>query len=199
MNIFNYEWQNARPQSKIRYQCGYCGTDTTPSWGWNTQEIVGNKGSVLICTYCNKPSFVITYYGCIVQLTPSPKFGNAVEGLPSDVHSLFEEARLCTSCNAFTSAVLTCRKILMHVAVEKGAEKGKSFKNYVDFLVDNQLVSSDMSAWVDNIRIKSNEANHEIDVMSFGDAENLIIFTEMLLKIVYEFPHRLKESNKSDN
>jgi hypothetical protein len=34
--------------------------------------------------------------------------------------------------SAFTSAVLTCRKLLMHLAVEKGAQPGKSFLEYVE-------------------------------------------------------------------
>lgn len=53
--------------------------------------------------------------------------GHDLSGLPDDVHDLYDEARLCTSTGAYTSAVLTCRKILMHVAVEKGASEGENF------------------------------------------------------------------------
>ena len=45
--------------------------------------------------------------------------------------------------------------------------------------------------WVDHIRKKGNEANHEIRLMSRRDAEELILLAEMLLKFVYEFPSRV--------
>ena len=44
---------------------------------------------------------------------------------------------------------------------------------------------------VDHIRKKGNEANHEIKLMTQADAEELIAFTEMLLKFFYEFQNRV--------
>jgi hypothetical protein len=41
---------------------------------------------------------------------------------------------------------------------------------------------------VDQIRDSGNEANHEVVMMKREDAEHLISFCEMLLKIFYEFP-----------
>ena len=49
-------------------------------------------------------------------------------------------------------------------------------------------------AWVDHIRTKGNEANHEIKLMSKADAEELIVFAEMLLKFMFEFPGRLPKA-----
>ena len=43
--------------------------------------------------------------------------------------------------------------------------------------------------WVDHIRTKSNEANHEITLMSKEEAERLITFVEMMLKFIYELPN----------
>ena len=45
--------------------------------------------------------------------------------------------------------------------------------------------------WVDHIRKKGNEAAHEIVLMTKADADELIVFSEMLLKFVYEFPNRV--------
>jgi hypothetical protein len=42
--------------------------------------------------------------------------------------------------------------------------------------------------WVDHIRKKGNEATHEVSLMSESDSKELIVFVEMLLKFVYEFP-----------
>jgi len=49
----------------------------------------------------------------------------------------------------------------------------------------------DGKGWVDHIRKKGNEANHEIVIMKKGDALDLITFIEMLLKFIYEFPSRI--------
>ena len=39
------------------------------------------------------------------------------------------------------------------------------------------------------------EANHEIVLMSKGDAEDLLSFIEMLLKVIYEFPAAIKKKS----
>lgn len=196
-------WNETKPQYDVRYKCGYCGVDTAPSWGWQTsptsRENMNMLGLVLICTSCNRPTFIEIEDKIIVRTTPSAKMGNEVLGLPQEVLSLYDEARKCTGAGAFTAAVLVCRKILMHVAVEKGASKGKGFFEYVEYLANKSYIPQDGKVWVDYIRTKSNEANHEIIVMEERDAEDLITFTEMLLRIVYEFKHRLPPSQEGDD
>jgi len=83
------------------------------------------------------------------------------------------------------------RKILMHVAVELGAPPGRSFKEYVDYLAKSGHIPEKGKVWVNHIRDKGNEANHDIVLMDPKDADELLIFTEMMLKIIYEFPKRL--------
>jgi len=80
---------------------------------------------------------------------------------------------------------------LMHIAVDKGAPAGKTFIEYVEYLADNHYVPLNGKIWVDHIRTKGNEANHEINIMAKADALNLINFIEMLLRIIYEFPSRI--------
>lgn len=76
----------------------------------------------------------------------------------------------------------------MSVAVSEGAEQGLSFKKYVDYLADEGHVPPTAKVWVDHVRDKGNEANHEIALMERNDAERLIKFSEMVLQIMYEFP-----------
>ncbi len=123
---------------------------------------------------------------------PGAPFGNSVADVPQEVGALYAEARNCMTVNSFTSAVLTCRKLLMHIAVEKGAAQGKSFLEYVEYLSLKGYIPPDGKGWVDYIRTKGNEANHEIKIMSSADASDLITFSEMLLKFVYEFPGKMK-------
>jgi len=65
------------------------------------------------------------------------------------------------SSQAYTPAVLACRKILMNVAVSVGAKGSESFASYVEFLAKGGIPFRRRKHWVDHIRTKSNEANHE--------------------------------------
>ena len=80
----------------------------------------------------------------------------------------------------------------MNIAVSKGADEGKTFIEYVEYLAENNYIPPDAKYWVDYIREKGNEATHEIAIMGRKDAEDLIKFMEMLLKIIYEFPASIK-------
>lgn len=80
----------------------------------------------------------------------------------------------------------------MHVSVAKGAEQGLSFLKYIDFLDTNHFIPPGCRRWVDRIREKGNEANHEIVIMNKAEAEEILSLSEMLLKILYEFPNMVK-------
>ena len=122
---------------------------------------------------------------------PGPTPGNRVEHLPPEIEKLFDEARRCAGDGNHTAAVLVCRKILAHLAVEKGAKENLRFIDYVEHLADQGYLPPDGRHWVDHIRRKGNEANHEIKLMSSDDASELISFSEMLLRFVYELPRSI--------
>jgi hypothetical protein len=117
--------------------------------------------------------------------------GNEVANVPQDVGKLYAEARAAVAANAYTAAVLACRKLLMNIAVSQGAGAGLSFVAYVEHLAAAGYIPPNGRVWVDHIRKKGNEATHEIQLMSKSDADELIAFSEMLLKFVYEFPARV--------
>ena len=75
----------------------------------------------------------------------------------------------------------------MNIAVQKKASGNLKFIEYVEYLSDQGYVPPDGKSWVDNIRQKGNEATHEIKLMDKKDAEDLVVFSEMLLKFIYEF------------
>ena len=92
------------------------------------------------------------------------------------------------SVSAFTAGVLATRKLLMNVAASLGASPGGSFQSYVTYLEENGYVPPKARGWVDHIRKKGNEATHEIPPIARTDAEELITFVEMILKLVYDYP-----------
>ena len=196
MHIYEPSWLGTDDIANIRYVCGFCGTLTGPQKGYRTIMVSKRQGFVLICTYCNRPTFVDFLHGKIASTIPSARMGRSINGLPPDVEAVYEEARLCTSAGAYTAAVMLCRKLLMHTAIGKEAEAGKSFLYYVKYLNEKNLIPPGGEEWVDYIRKKGNEANHEIVETTAEDAEKLIALAQMLLIIVYEFEQLLP---KKDN
>lgn len=179
-------WQRIGEVGRRSFVCGHCGKDTGPKEGYSSQVVEGQKRAIYICTYCDQP----TYFTGESQI-PGPRAGSDVECLPSDVAGLYEEIRAGAAAGTYTSVVLACRKMLMHLGVEKGADSGKSFLHYVEYLAEKGYVPPDGRGWVDHVRAKGNEANHEIVLMTRDDALRLVAFVEMLLRFIYEFPGKI--------
>ena len=185
-------WENIQSASARRYRCGYCGDRVASDRGWQTNASAPNSafraGEIRVCPICNQP----TYFRQPVKYQlPGAPAGAAVKHLPSDVERLYDEARDSHAAAAYTAAVLALRKLLMHVAVEKGAKQGMAFVEYVEYLDKHHYLGHDGKGWVDLIRTRGNEANHEIHLMAQADSEHLLTVAEMLLKLVYEFPGSL--------
>jgi hypothetical protein len=189
------EWQRPEPTTfgSVSFTCGYCGSDVASEKGfWG--KVGASNVYICICHRCSRPNF-IDYDRCQY---PGSAFGEPVADITDpSVQVLYDEARRCFSVSAHTSAVLACRKLLMHIAVSKGAEAGKPFVHYVQYLADQNYVPPDARQWIDHIRAKGNEANHEIVVMQREEAEELISFVHMLLKMIFEFPAAVKRRAKN--
>lgn len=178
------QWTGITNMVARKYTCAYCGSVVASQYGLGEVEEKGHH-YIYICPNCGDP----TYFSHGQQI-PGAVFGDEVAALPSDVKGLYDEARVCMIVSAHTASVMACRKLLMNIAVSKGAPEGESYKWYVNYLSDQGYVPPDGKAWVGRIRDKGNDANHEIVPMSRDDAEELITFVEMLLKVIYEFPSR---------
>jgi len=122
----------------------------------------------------------------------------SILGLPPKVNHLFEEVRRCMSASAYTSAMMSCRKILMNIAVEQGADKGLKFIEYVDYLVKKGYSPPNSRSWVDKIRKIGNQATHEIPEIHREDATLVVSFASALLRFVYEFPFLAEGTEKGD-
>ena len=186
-------WPQAGRIKSRPYICGHCSASVASDAGWAGTYVPAaadavtftSPCSIHICHLCCCP----TFFDGNGRPYPGPLPGNSVQDIPdSDLEDLYNEARRCVSQGCYTAAVLCCRKLLMHIAVSKGADPGKKFIFYVQYLSDNNYVPPDASDWVDHVRNKGNEANHEIALVTAQDAEELIAFIEMLLKMLFEFP-----------
>jgi hypothetical protein len=164
------------------YRCAYCGTAVSGAVVARFQQSALFDIKWLQCPHCANGSVLDSES----RLHPSPRFGPSVVGLPKDVSVVYDEARDSMAVNAFTGTELICRKILMHVAVEKGAGPGESFAKYVTHLEDQGYVTPPMKGWVDQIRKIGNAAAHELTPPDRRRAESTMMFTAELLRLVYE-------------
>ncbi|MFE5334833.1 DUF4145 domain-containing protein [Isoptericola sp. NPDC056573] len=125
-------------------------------------------------------------------LSPGGTPLGAVGGLPDDIESAWNEVRNCHANGAYTSSVLMCRKILLHVAVERGLPakdgggRAPSFEQAVRHLQDNGLISGEMQPWVDQIRKSGNGATHDLPAIEKDMATMIGTFTYLLLQVAYE-------------
>ncbi|VDN49120.1 conserved protein of unknown function [Petrocella atlantisensis] len=166
------------------YTCGHCGTYVSGAVIAYTGP-VGARAEWLVCTKCGHGS----YRKDNNIIYPGQVEGPSLTGVPEDVYEAYNEARNCMSVNAFNATELICRKILMHVAVEKGAEEGKSFAFYLDELESLGYITPPMKKWVDIIRKNGNSATHKIEEPNKGRAMSSLMFTAELLRIIYEMEH----------
>lgn len=182
------EWNSKQGMGSHAYRCGYCHRDVASTLGiGSNNSIPGGRTYepqrpsmpvIYYCPRCDSPSYFDQH-----RQVPAPILGMSVSGLPADIDGLYEEARRATSISAFTSCVLTCRKLLMHIAVDRGAQAGLSFVEYIKYLADHGYIPPNGKSWVDRIRVSGNEANHEIVIKNAADADELLTFLEMLLRL----------------
>lgn len=188
-----FGWYSPQDMSVVSYTCGFCGDKVSSTKGLKLIEparSIDQAGGIFLCPYCGGP----TFFTPDREQIPSEPFGARVSSVPQELNALYEEARRCTSSNCFTAAVMLSRKILMHIAADQGAQPDLRFQQYVDYLSNQGFIPPNGKHWVDHIRRKGNEANHEIVLMGQDDAKDLLVFVEMLLKFIYEFPNRISQN-----
>lgn len=189
-----YSWHAVNTLGPKAYTCGYCSHSLSSEKGYFADlppdGRIARRAWIYVCHFCGKP----TFFSTDGKQTPGANFGEDISGIEDEkIKKLYDEARRCIGANAPTSAILACRKLLMHIAVEKGAGENLKFIEYVEYLSDKGYIPPDSKEWVDEIREKGNEATHEIVIMSDAEAKDLLQLTEMLLKIIYQFPADIKK------
>jgi hypothetical protein len=174
-----------------RYTCGSCGAVVSGAVVAEYTRVKDNQQQQvrwLLCTDCGVGS---TANGDTI--VPGSAFGPTIEGLPDDVRAAYDEARRCMQASSFTGAEPLSRKILMHVAVEKGAKEGDKFAAYLAHLEKEGYVTPPMRSWVGLIRDNGNAATHKLATPDRQRAESTVMFTAELLRLVYEMEYMARK------
>lgn len=184
-------WGNIGYQKSKELICGFCNAHIQSEQGYNgTYNPTGKSVHLYYCHKCGR----FNYFDEKGEQSPAPMTGDEVLNITDEtVKDLYAEARRCCTTNSYTASVLCSRKLLMNIAVSKGANEGLSFAEYVKYLSEKGYVPPGGEEWVNHIGKKGDEPAHEIITMKKEDAEELIVFLEMLLKFIYEFPNRIKK------
>lgn len=189
LGMTNFYWRQPHVLEARRFVCGYCSDKVASKTGYRIGEFSDGSGSIeysgiYLCPSCKHP----TFFTPDDEQKPNFLIGDEIDNLPKEISSLYEEARQSFGARSYTGVALLCRKLLMNLAVNLEAGKNLKFVQYVDYLKDENYIPKYSMDWVDRIRKSGNLATHEIGDIDRDEAEMLLKFTEMLLKITYEYP-----------
>lgn len=172
--------------------CGYCGKSVAPNMGYEIVDSVDGiswtLATIYECPFCKNP---VIYFNESKETISGAKYGREIKNLPENIATLYDECRTCYANQCYTSSQMIARTLLMHIAVEQGAEEGLSFAKYVDYLDSNGYIPPNGKQWVDFIRTSGNVANHEIVIKEKEETEKVISFLSTLLLVIYELPNLL--------
>lgn len=187
-------WKNTVALSSKPFKCGWCSNQVASDVGYDSTSSL----TIYICPHCRFPTtfFYEDVNMIFLRQYPGHPGGIQVASLPEDIEQLYNEMRTCFTNSCYTAAAMLCRKILMNTAVAQGAAKNQTFVAYIDYLSESGHIPRANHSWVDKIRTKGNEANHEIEHISQEDSNELVTFTGVLLQLVYELPARVNNPLK---
>ena len=192
-------YKNSEHVTSKSFICGYCKNTVAPDIGYYilSEDDIGKKQTracIYKCPFCNNPSIYFLYEK---EVIPGSIFGREVKGLPENIQTLYDECRTNYSNKCYTSSQMIARTLLMHIAVEQGADAGKTFAYYIDYLDNNHYIPPNGRDWVDFIRKSGNVANHQIVIKEKEETEKVITFLSSLLLFIYELPNEMSEGDKT--
>lgn len=197
-DYFNYYRNQIRYSNSLSIPshpitCGYCGQNIAPHIGYYLYaDTIGDKkdmGYVYQCPLCKNP---IIFFIDTKETIPGAPYGRESKNLPDNIQTLYNECRTCYANQCYTSAQKIARTLLMHIAVEQGAEEGLPFARYVTYLDEKGYIPPNGKKWVDYIRTSGNVANHEIVIKEREETQKVITFLSTLLLVIYELPNSLE-------
>ena len=157
----------------------YLGTDTAPKT-YRYETILVPNIILVACCKCNVK--FLFYNDVSYKLTDLEE---CAEELQDEIKSAYKEAVRCLSIDAYTTTTMMCRKILMLISMDLGADKNKGFKYYVDYLEENGYITQLIKNWTSYVRVGGNDANHKIESINDQYAMNIFMFVTALLVRVH--------------
>jgi hypothetical protein len=190
-------WQgisNVRPASFTCWNCGNKVSSEKAYQSYDTYNPTHVGSTIYICPHCKAPVVLDDEKKQIVLPLP----GKEISKLPENILVVHSEIRKCMQSGCFNGAIMLMRKLIMHIAVEEGAEEGKSFVEYIDYLYNNGNIPKKSKNKSDSVRTLGNNTNHKIENRTQEEAQNCFELVELLLKVNYEFADEGDENGKKN-
>jgi len=189
------DWRGLLTLEKDSFSCGYCGAHSSSASGFIVDGMNPSTApKIRVCANCNQPTFIryAVKKGAIVveEQIPHPQCSYQIEFGEELLDSLFGEARRSFEDGSYTSCVMMCRKLLMHIAHDCGSDQkhGKNFADYCDYLKSSHNVHENFFPALDSIRRSGNKANHEIERITEYEASYTMQLMVHLVSNIYHAP-----------
>lgn len=148
----------------------------------SNNNIKDSNNLICICSHCHAPNIFVENKPLIAPLE-----GKIIKKLPPNIEEVYDEIRKTMQISAYTSCAMLMRKLLMHISVEEGADEGKTFQFYIEYMENNGIILKKTKPLVDKIRTTGNEATHKIANATEDEVKNLFKLVEIILQTTYEF------------
>lgn len=203
----------------ILKDCFYCGgqNQAMPCIGSSEfPNISGMYRAIFACPSCHKPFAAVVRVGAGRSVSPMSdgniqNLGMSVEHwhpthpplvapahTPEDVSQRYIEGESSFRSKSYIAAIAMFRSAL-DIATKKFCDeklKKMTLFDRIDGLGKNGKITSDMAEWAHQIRAAGNDALHDEGMPKQADAEPLRLFTEMLLKYLFELPGEVAARRK---
>ena len=124
----------------------------------------------------------------VQQIWPGRSTATAPSHTPIQVKKRFLEGEDAFRRQNWNSAVAMYRSALDIATKGMPNVPAGTFFARLEWLHANHMITPDIRAWADHVRIEGNAALHEPDEFEEADAKPLRLFTEMFLRYVFELP-----------
>lgn len=124
---------------------------------------------------------------------------SAPESVPPAATKAFQEGAENLHDGRYTSAIAMFRR-----ALDVGLKEFPSdidawrLEKRIDKLADAGLITKDLQAWAHKIRLEGNDAVHELDDPSKEQANEVHLFTELLLTYLFTLPAKIRANLPAD-
>lgn len=131
---------------------------------------------------------------------PEPIDSNVPDFLKNDLF----EANTCFASKCYKAAALMSRRVLQMCCLDKNTPSGKKLLEQIDWLLEKQIITTELQQWAHQVRMVGNEAAHEQEknlkeTVSKEDAEDIMKLLKAIVGILYITPKiskRMQEKRK---
>ena len=190
-----------RPDSlgTFRLDCPYCRTKAV-AFATVGDEIARGQffDFVATCGYCARLVIVTLRSGRIKQVVPQEPTFEAPLHTPKAVARYFVQAEDNLPANPDAAGVMF-RKALETALRVKFPNLSGRLIDRIDAAAAQHKLTPEMANWAHRIRLLGNEAAHDDEPFSRGDAESLSSFCRLLLLYLFTLPGMMQEARAEDD